>query len=229
MKKRNLLILPLTLAFALSIFYRVRMSNLDQAIITHGVRTVDRWRTFSALSEVAVIVIALMFIIFLIVDKIKTKKAKSTKCCNEEVEMEISNIINELESVAQKTENSTIRQNARFTIEQIEDINKYINRFDNLYTGDSIEVLAKLSKSLKLAKVELIQNAKSIVNRINIEGCENEITNRVSKNHKIIEDVKVLLNETVNYLDNKTTKSSNPLESITSSLRILNDTLGEEI
>lgn len=111
---------------------------------------------------------------------------------------------------------------------QLQKMVVYLERFQNLYLDGNIHVFEEVGQSLNTAHRQLFQNAKSILNRLAVEGDEAEIQNKVAQNEKILSEVRVLLNEMVNYLDNKSAMGHSPLESITCSLKMLNDTLGEE-
>ena len=230
MKKKHLLLIPLAISLLVAIIYRSRIFDLDQAIITHGIRTATRYRNIADVSAILAVLLFVVYLLLLIVGKLKEKKEQgSSSELDKSPEREVNNILSKLTKVAKSGETERTRQSAQITIGQINKIDNCIDRFNNLYIGDNVDVFGRVAKSLEQAKGQLILNSKSIVNRISIEGCEDEIEKRVTNNQKIIDDVKVLLNETVNYLDNKTTSASSPLENITSSLRILNETIGENV
>jgi len=205
---------------------------MDHAIITHGIRAATRYRDIANVSMIVTVVIGVVYLLFLVVGKIRKKVAHvplSEPDKKASSEREVHNVLAKLTKVAKESGSERVRYNATITIQQINKIDNYIDRYGNLYIGENVDVFDRVGESLEQAKGQLLQNAKSIVNRISIEGCEDEIEKRVSNNQNIIDDVKVLLNETVNYLDNKTTSSSSPLENITSSLRILNETIGDSV
>lgn len=232
MKKKHLLLIPIAISLIVSIIYRSRVIDFDRAIIIHGIRSATRYQTIANASAILTVVIVVTYLLLLVIGKAKKKTIRgsvSEADRKENVEKEVNNILSKLTKVAKDSESERVRHNAIITTQQINKIDNYIERFNGLYVGENVDVFSRVAVSLEQAKLQLIQNSKSIVNRISIEGCEDEIEKRVANNQKIIEDVKVLLNETVNYLDNKTTSSSSPLENITSSLRILNETIGESI
>jgi len=230
MKKIHLLLIPLLITLVVSIMYRSRVFDMDQAIITHGIRAATRYREIANISAIITVIIAVVYLLLLLIGKVKNKRARGSLSefdKKESFEREVDNILSKLREVAKASDSERVRNNADATIGQVYKIDKYIDRFKNLYIGENVDVFDRVAESLDQAKGQLIQNSKSIVNRISIEGCEDEIEKRVDNNQKIIDDAKVLLNETVNYLDNKTTTSNSPLENITSSLKILNETIGE--
>jgi len=225
MKMKHFLLIPIVLSLFSAIAYRSWFSYVDQAI---GINAAIRYRTNANISAILTVLIGVVYISLLYMEKAKKKTVQgsiSESAKKADFEREIHNILSKLVTVAKDSEYERDYQQAKITIEQINKMNKYVDRFNNLYIGEGVDVFDSVVGSLELAKRQLIQNSKSIVNRIIIEGCENEIEKRVANNQKLIEDVKALLNETVNYLDNKTATSSSPLENITASLKILNETI----
>jgi len=116
-------------------------------------------------------------------------------------------------------------KSAAKTLGQLEKMDEYLQRFQRLYVDENVQVFTRIAQALEEAKRQLRQNAKSVLNRISVEDSLEEIEKRVSANDKILADVKKLLAETVDYLDNKSATNRNPLESIALSLKILNETL----
>ena len=213
----------------ISLIFRSRIFDFDRAIIIHGYRAVRGYRNMSnifAIAAVLLIAAAVCLSFFLRNSQKKSHKMTLLEESSEEFEEGI--IIQRLSMLAKNNESAQIASSAELTISQIKQINNLINRYESLYIDQNVDVFDRVGKSIRNGKQHIIQNAKSIINRITVEGCKDEVKKKLNKNAKLIDDVKVLLNETVNYLDNKSTTSSNPLLSITSSLQILNETIKED-
>lgn len=115
---------------------------------------------------------------------------------------------------------------AREMVDQLQKMETYFQRFSKLYLDGNVHVFEEVGQSLRLAEKQMLQNAKTLINRLNVEGEVAQIQKKVLQNEKILGDVKLLLNEMVNYLESKTASGNSPLESVTESLKLLNDTLG---
>jgi len=231
MKMKHFLLIPIALSLFASIAYR----SMNQAITSSGISAATSYRANASISAFLTVLLVGVYISFIYIDKTQEetvqrseleldKKEKNQPNKKDNFKKEIHNILSKLMVVVNDGESERVCHNAEIATRQIIKIDKYIDGFNNLYIGENVNVCDSVAVSLDVAKQQFIQNSKSIVNRIIIEGCEDEIENRVASNQKIIEEVKILLNETVNYLDNKTTTSSNTLENITSSLKIFNET-----
>ena len=211
---------------AISLIYRFRISDIDAAIISYGYRTVNRYRSISNMSMIVAIAMSLVFLLMIVIfKKNKSKQRKLNLKEESSPERAENKLVERLTMLAKDIEPTKKADSAKVTIKHIRQINDLISRFESLYIDQNTDVFERVGQSIEQAKEQIMQNSRSIVNRITIEGCEDEVENKTINNRKIINNVRVLLNETVDYLDNKTTTSTNLLESITSSLRILNQTI----
>jgi len=222
MKMKHLLLIPILLFLLASIAYRIQFFD---SILNNSISTTVGYHTNANIAAILTVLLGVVYIALFYIEKGKKMSVESileAEIQQESFKKELNNILSRLKNLAK---NSEYNSNAKTTVEQISKINEYIEKFNNLYIGESIDVFSSVNASLELAKKQFVQNAKSIVNHIIIEDCEAEIAKRITSNQKIIEDVKALLNETVNYLDNKSSTASSPLEDITSSLKTLNETI----
>jgi len=222
MKMKHFLLIPIVLFLFTAIAYWRAVFDLD--IITDEV--LNSYKLNSNTATFLAILLAMIYIAMIFIDKknaVQRLEPESDK--KVDFKRETHNILSKLKNVAKDSEYERVHQTANITIEQINSMVKYVARFSNLYIGESVDVFDSVSQSLEAAKGQFIQNSKSIVNRIIIDDCKEEIEKRVANNQKIIEGAKILLNETVNYLDNKTSISGSPLENTISSLKTLNETI----
>jgi len=228
MKMKYFLLITAVLSFFVSIAYRSQFAYYTNQAITYGVNDATIYRTNANISAVLTVLIGLVYIALSFIEKTKNADVQGLlpdSDTKENFEREIHHILSKLKLMAKDSEYENSFHSVNITIKQISSIVKYINRFNKLYIGESVDVIAGVAGSLDVAKGQFIQNSKSIANLIIVEGCEDEIEKRVINNQNIIEDVEILLSETVKYLDNKSTTFSSPLEGIISSLKTLNETI----
>ena len=227
MKIKHLLLITIVLSFSVAIAYRNQfIYYMDQAIT--DVTQATTYRTNAIIAAVLTILIGAVYVLFLYTDKAKEADVQGSLLepdTKENFDREIHNISSKLILMAKDNEYENFFHIVDTTTKQINSLVKYNNKFNKLYIGASVDVFTGVSGSLDVAKDQFIQNSKSILNRIIIEDCDDGIEKRIASNQKIIEDVKVLLNETVYYLDNKTNTYNSQLENIITSLKTLNETL----
>lgn len=223
MKMKRISIMLAIFGLVASIILGSLVADMDQAIIDHGIRAATRYRAlFKWTVAFTAVLIGINFLPFW------WKKRQRKRSQLERSKDEFVAITKQLNVVAKTNPSEFIRQAAHTAGSQLEAIEAYIKHFGELYIDGNIHVFEEVEASLKMAQAQMLQNAKSILNRINIGGDLGKIEQKITQNHKIIEDVKMLLGEMVNYLDNKSSLSAKPLESITYSLQMLNETLEEK-
>lgn len=226
-KKRIQLVLLVLSVIGLAggIFFKIRLLDIDQAIINYGSQTVRQYQTFGNL------LFGLFAVGLLGAGGLQlTMKAKTVRRVKAEAQAKrLDPNHDEGEIVAKLT--SLAKQNDSYEPElteakrRIVQINDCLEDLQELQVSNDYEMLDKINDSMIQAKTQILQNSKSIINRVTIEGDRQEINKRLENSAEIVQQVKGLLNETVNYLDSKSPSTKADLESMTKALKTLNQTI----
>ncbi|MBL1224339.1 hypothetical protein [Enterococcus sp. BWR-S5] len=226
-KKRIQLFLLILAGIGLvgGLFFKLRLLDIDQAIINYGSQTVRMYQTLGNVL-LGIFVLALL----LVVGVQLTVKAKTARTVKEQAQAKKHNpnydeadVIAKLTSLAQQ--NVSYESELRQADQLISQINGCLEDLKELQVSNDYELLEKINYSMIQAKTQILQNAKSIINRVTIEGDRQEINKRLENSGEIVQQVKGLLNETVNYLDSKSPSTKADLESMTKALKTLNKTI----
>ncbi|MHC5216572.1 hypothetical protein ACYSNR_07880 [Enterococcus sp. LJL128] len=203
---------------------RVLLLDFDAAVISYGSKTV---RTFNTIATAGLIVAALavagLIIVVFSQKKEAAPKAGGKPAKKADQHYDGKDIVSKLDKLY---ETHTVYQKdiveAKKMIDQIDGC---IEDLLELQADNEFEILDKIEYSMRQAKMQILQNTKSIVNRITIEGDPQEITKRLNTNSEILKQVRGLLHETVNYLDSKSPSTRGDLDSMTKALQSLNNTI----
>lgn len=226
-KKRIQLFLIVLAGIGLAggVFFKIRLLDIDQAIINYGSQTVRTYQTIGN-SLWGLFALALLSALGLQL----TSKAKKARKVKEEAQAKKHDpTYDEREILARLTK--LTKQNVSYEAELneakrlIDQINASMEDLQELQGNNDYELLDKINYSMIQAKTQILQNSKSIINRVTIEGDRLEINKRLENSGEIVQQVKGLLNETVNYLDSKSPSTKADLESMTQALKTLNQTI----
>lgn len=199
--------------------------DYDQAIIDYGAQQIAFMLVFKNVSLVISVLLLLLAVITLFA---KTQKQKqSVKLEQKERETnpfhEESRIVMKLENLQYDT--SEYSNYAPPVIKQIHKINDIFEDFDEVTASYDYPIITSVRNALIKTKLQMLENTKSITNRIVVNGGLSEIEQRIAKNDDAIKQAHDLVIEAVNYVDNKTPQTQVRLESLTESLQELNKTL----
>lgn len=207
------------------------VSNHDQAVIDFGIRQVSLFEFIAKGSFFAAVFLAFLLSVPEIIKKILKKQTQEAVLVNEKNERsqkDWDQVISHLGMKAEEAATAFFRDSASCALSQLKALEACIRQFETLYIDENTYVFEEVATSLGLAKNQMAGHAKSILNRINVEGEPAALEKKLTLNQKILDDVKTLLGETVDYLDNKAALKAQPLENVLYSLRALNETLEEK-
>lgn len=228
MNKKRIQLFLLILAgagLAGGLFFKLRLLDIDQAIINYGSQTVRMYQTFGNVL-LGIFVLALLLTIGIQL----TLKAKTARIVKEQAQAKRQDPNHDEREISAKL-NSLLDQHIGYESELNEasrlivQINDCLEDLQELQVSNDYELLDKINYSMIQAKTQILQNSKSIINRVTIEGDRLEINKRLENSAEIVQQVKGLLNETVNYLDSKSPSTKADLESMTQALKTLNQTI----
>lgn len=201
------------------------LADFDDAVIRYGYATASRIQTLSNVLLGLFAVMAVLFIVLKVTSKAKTVQVKRQDTLEKKTNphYDEKTIMEKLDFLERNEQ--AYRQDLAEAARHIRQINDCLEDLQELKSSNEYEMLDKISFSMNEAKTQILQNAKSIINRVTVEGDRGEIGKKLENSTTIIKQVKALLNETVNYLDTKSPTTSADLENMTKALQSLNQTM----
>lgn len=224
-KGRTLLLAVGLISLLAGIGLKLVLSDIDEAIIQYGSQTVRLLTTLSTVSFVIVAIVAVIVIFLQLTNSRKTQTAikKEQTAQKTDPHFEERDLLARLDNL---DDPQLIYQEDILLAKQIvQQINDYLVDLQDLQSNNDYDILDKIKFSMNQAKTQILQNTKSIINRITVEGDRQEIAKRLTTNQQILQQVKGLLNETVNYLDSKSPSTKADLDNMTKALQSLNMTI----
>lgn len=225
-KKTNIILIIIgVISLVVGIIFKVRLLDIDDAIIKYGYQTVKTYQTISNIAfgffGIAMITMIVLYVM---------QRSKETKKVEEETKDKKSNPHHEEQKLTAKLETLYQTEKAyqaelKVAMGNLYQINDCLTDLHDLQENNDYDLLDKITMSMMNAKTQILQNTKSIINRVMIEGSKEEIGKRLESNSNIIYQVRELLNETVNYLDSKSPSTNEDLENMTKALQSLNQTI----
>ncbi|MFD2388797.1 hypothetical protein [Enterococcus rivorum] len=198
--------------------------DIDQAIINYGSRSVRMYQVFSkSLIGLAFLMIG-VFIWLQFRKRMQTVHVMKENAKKIEIDPfhEETELVNKL---AKLSMSEVYRDSIVKAQDMIEQINDCMSDLNELQENNEYELLDKINASIVQGKIQIFQNTKSIINRVTVAGDKNEINKRLLNSADIVQQVRVLLNETVNYLDSKSPSTKADLDNMTKALQTLNKTI----
>lgn len=200
--------------------------DYDQAIINYGVSLVSLLKTVRLIGITLIIVSIGLFTIPTYLDsrkqateaKIKVKEKETNPYYEEPI------IINKLRNSIGETDNGYIQYGKKM-IRQLNLLNDQIDDYKSVTSEYDYPIIESIDKELMTAKLKFIENAKSINNRLLISNGQDEIVKRLDENDETLNQVKALVLEAINYVDEKTPRTDSNLNNLTESLQELIKTI----
>lgn len=203
---------------------KLLLSDKDEAIIQYGSQTVRMLTTISTVAFVIVVVVAIVLIALQLKNRRNTDTLTKEKAAQKtDPHFEEQELLTRLDKLDDP--HLMYQKDILLAKEMIQQINDYLIDLQELQANNEYDILDKIKFSMNQAKTQMLQNTKSIINRITVEGEPKEIEKRLMTNQQILQQVKGLLNETVNYLDSKSPSTKADLDNMTKALQSLNMTI----
>lgn len=203
---------------------KLLLSDKDEAIIQYGSQTVRMLTTISTVAFVIVVVVAIVLIALQLKNRRNTVTLTKEKAAQKtDPHFEEQELLTRLDKLDDP--HLMYQKDILLAKEMIQQINDYLIDLQELQANNEYDILDKIKFSMNQAKTQMLQNTKSIINRITVEGEPKEIEKRLMTNQQILQQVKGLLNETVNYLDSKSPSTKADLDNMTKALQSLNMTI----
>lgn len=224
-KVRNLLISMGLVSLLIGIGLRILLVDIDEAIIRYGSQSVRFFNNFSIGAFVVVLIVAVLVIYLQLRQSVQAKTAIKEKTVAKKTNphFEEQDLLAKLDNL---DDPDLVYQDDIVLAKQlIKQINDNLADLHDLQANNDYDILDKIKFSMNQAKTQILQNTKSIINRITVEGERKEIEKRLKTNQQILQQVKSLLNETVNYLDAKSPSTKADLDNMTKALQSLNITI----
>lgn len=224
-KVRTSLIVFGSLSLLIAIGIKLLLSDIDEAIIQYGSQTVRFLTTLSNGLLVVVVLVVAMVIFLQLKQRRQTQTAIKEKTVAKQTNphFEEQDLLTRLDHLDDPQH--LYQEDIALAKQMIKQMNDYLSDLQDLRSTNEYEILDKIKFSMNQAKTQLLQNTKSIINRITVEGDRKEIEKRLTTNKQILQQVKGLLNETVNYLDSKSPSTKADLDNMTKALQSLNMTI----
>lgn len=209
-----------------SVILKVLLFDKDDFIIRNGIAAT---KAVSALNLIAIIIFVISIIAFIVTSLMKTS-IKQDEIKRDKIEKETNVFYHERDLVLQlnkgiETAPRRFADLGNKMLSQLNEMNDGLNDFETVTDGYDYPIINSVKDSLISSKLQMLENLKSTSNRIIVEAGEDEIQERIDQNVKMLSEIKDLVLESVNYIDNKSNKTHARLDTLTESLKEINDSI----